>query len=254
MSSRHHPAHRAAGGPGWGPDNANATAGPADVRCTNPATTNPPVATRRRIPPTWTRAIAARSSKKPIAAATAFPVGGRHHPRHRLGTQRPQQRHALGRRKRQIERPHPTGPQTHQQIRPRGRMVTVAQRPQLAGLHHPRHTQTGRPPPRPHSRRLPHPRVVLVNAQRHRRDQILSIGQTSNRQHVETKPEHDIKNNKPATTTVLNRPSNKSRPRSQRATDTCHPSGEANPGALTPGPNPSRKPPDQPPPDRPLGA
>ena len=70
----------------------------------------PPVATRRRTPPTCTRATAARSSKNPIAAATASrwaaattSATGSEPNAHSTDT-------LFGRRKRQIERPHPTGP------------------------------------------------------------------------------------------------------------------------------------------------
>ncbi len=56
-----------------------------------------------------------------------------------------------------------------------------------------------RPPARPHPRRLAHAGVVLVDAQRHRRDQILRVRQPRHRQHLPPPPTPS-----PSTTTTAN--------------------------------------------------
>ena len=129
--------------------------------------------------------------QKPHGLGHRLPVGGADHLRHRLRPQRPQQRHALRRRERHIERPHRTGP-TRQQRLTRHRVKAVNQPAQLVGLHHPRQTQLLRPRAGPHPRRLTHPRVILVDIQRHRRNQILPIRQPRHRQHPQPPPSPSI--------------------------------------------------------------
>ena len=87
------------------------------------------------------------------------------------------------------------------------RVLPVHQRPQLVRLHHTRQPQPLRPPPGPHPRRLPHPDVVLVDAQRHRRDQVLRVRQPRHRQH-EPRPPPRI----PAITTSTHPPPSRPAP------------------------------------------
>ena len=117
-----------------------------------------------------------------------LPVRGRHLLGHRLRGERPQQRHALGARESQIERSHLARPRPRQQILAGHRVLPLDQGAQLAGLHHASQAQTLGPPAGPHPRRLAHPGVVLVDAQRHRRDQVLRIRQPRNRQHPPPPP------------------------------------------------------------------
>ena len=110
-------------------------------------------------------------------------VGGRHYLGHRLRTERPQQRHALRARERQVERQYRTRPAPGQQVHVRLRVLAVHQRPQLVRLDHTRQPKVLCPPSGPHPWRLPHPDVVLVDAQCHRRDQVLGVRQPRHRQH-----------------------------------------------------------------------
>ncbi len=178
--------------------------------------------------------------QKPQRHPHRLPVSGRHRSRRRLRTQRPQQRHALRRREREIERQHRTRPTPRQQVHARERMLPVDQGPQLVGLHHPRQPQTLRPPAPPHPRRLPHPGVILVDTQRHRRNQILRIRQPRHRQHQPPPPTPSPPTPSPSTLPTATSPNSITPPTIhpstatiQTGTDTCHPSGEALQGVLT---------------------
>ena len=176
-----------------------------------------------------------------------LPVSGRHRLGHRLRAERPQQRHALRGRESQIERPHRTGPRPRQQILAGHRVLPLDQGPQLVGLHHTGQARALRPPARPHPRRLAHPGVVLVDAQRHRRDQILRIRQPRHRQHPPPPPTPSTIPS-PSTAMTPSPPPSPHRPpprlpTSQPSTDTCHPFGEATAGAVTTTPTRGQTPP-----------
>ena len=205
------------------------------------------VATRRRTPLRLLPGHRRPLLQEPQRLGDRLPVGGGHHLRHRLRTQRPQQRHALRRRERQIERPHRPSPTRHQRLA-RHRVQPVHQVAQLVGLHHPRQAQPLRPAAGPHPRRLPHPGVVLVDTQRHRRNQILPIRQPRHRQHPPPPPTpspsqpHHPRHPHPPTATPTST-TDPDIPNNQTGTDTCHPPGGTPSAALTttprPGPNAS---------------
>ena len=136
-----------------GPDNGYATEGrpPATCDARTPPPPSPPSPPGGAPRPTCTRATAALLLQEPQRRLHRLPMGGRHHLGHRLRAERPQQRHALRSRERQIERPHRPGPKPRHQVRPGRRMTALDQRPQLVGLHHPRQAQSRRPtaPPTP---------------------------------------------------------------------------------------------------------
>ena len=153
--------------------------------------------------------------QEPERRGDRLPMGGGDHIGDRFRAERPQQRHRLRRRERQIERlhrpfPHPstTAPATTDRC-PRSRRATASASTM------PDQTQRLRPRPGPHPRRLTDTRVVLVDPQRHRRQHVLRVRQRRHRQHP-TPP-----------------------PTAQSATDTCQPSGQATRARLT-RPSPSR--------------
>ena len=207
------------------------------VRCTNPATTQPSVATRRRTPSDCSRATAARSSKNPNASATASrwaaattSATGSDPSAHNNDTLFGAENVTSNAR---TDRARP-----RHQLLARHRVLPVDQGAQLVGLHHPRQPQPLRPPARPHPRRLPHPGVVLVDTQRHRRNQILPIRQPRHRQHPPPPPTPSPSNHPPSTThphpTAITPPTiHPSPPTSQTGTDTCHPPGGTQSAALT---------------------
>ena len=154
-----------------------------EVRCTNAATVHPAVRTRRRTWSIWRRASAARSSRNPSATATASSWAARHRFGGDRGGKGPQQRHALGGREGQVEGLDPPGPQLGHELVAGHRVAAVDQGSQRLGLNLPGHTETSTPAAIPGSGGLAETEVVLLDAERHRRDQVLAVGQRHHVQH-----------------------------------------------------------------------
>ena len=129
------------------------------MRCTNPATTQPSVATRRRTPCDCTRATAARSSRNPSATSTASRCAPATTSATGSDGKRPQQRHALGRSRKSGRTPAPNAAAD-----PANRSSPVAgccpstRARSCVGLHHPRQPKRLCPPARPHPRATRPPR------------------------------------------------------------------------------------------------
>ena len=188
--------------PGSGPRQCVCSCGSPSrlVRCTNPATTQPPVPTRRRTP--WTAPGPPRRAPPRTPAPPLPPPGGRaattsatgsepnaHNSDTLFGAENVRSNASTERGRDPASRSTPVAgcfPST------RARSWSASTTPDKP--------EALRPPARPHPRRLPHPGVVLVDAQRHRRDQILRVRQPRHRQHQPSPPAATTHHHHPAPT------------------------------------------------------
>jgi hypothetical protein len=119
-----------------------------------------------------------------------FHVGDRRHRGHLGAGERPQQRNALGRGERHVERRHLPFPMTAQQLGVGSRVAAQQQRPQLVGVDYPRQAELVGQVALPHAGGFPDAQVVVVDAQGDLADQILGVGQLRDPQHP-APPDHN---------------------------------------------------------------
>lgn len=101
-------------------------------------------------------------------------------------TERPQQRHRLGRREGQVPGLHRSLPHPGHERLAGVRVAAVYQAGKVVGLDHAFEPEAAGPGPGPDARRLPDPEVVLLDPERHRVRQVLRRCQPGDRQHWPT--------------------------------------------------------------------
>src|SRR5581483_7691734 len=110
-------------------------------------------------------------------------MGDRGHRRDLRAGEGPQQRHALGRGERQIERRDLPAPVSPEEADAGPGLVADQQGPQVVGVHHPDQPETGGQAPLPDAGRLAGPDVVILDADRHRIEKVFGVPAPGDSQH-----------------------------------------------------------------------